>query len=95
MSKESQENIFDRLAANPIPGAKKSAYQPEEISETLRMAIHQSGRTVYDIAKAIKIEPDSLYRFLQGYDIRLATADKLAQELRLELKQVKRSRKKQ
>jgi hypothetical protein len=95
MSKESEENIFDRLAANPIPGSKMPPYQPNEISETLRMAIHQSGRTVYDIAKAIKIEPDSLYRFLQGYDIRLATADKLAQELRLELKQVKRSRKKQ
>jgi predicted transcriptional regulator len=92
-----EQNIFDKWVKEGTSPHKhkQPAYQPEEISETLRMAIHQSGRTVYDIAKAIKIEPDSLYRFLQGYDIRLATADKLAQELRLELKQVKRSRKKQ
>jgi predicted transcriptional regulator len=92
-----EQNIFDKWVEEGTSPHKhkKPPYQPDEISETLRMAIHQSGRTVYDIAKAIKIEPDSLYRFLQGYDIRLATADKLAQELRLELKQVKRSRKKQ
>lgn len=92
MSKEQEENIFDRLAANPIPGAKPPKYRPQEVSETLFRAIEQSGRTAYDLAKAAKMEPDLIYRFMAGNDIRLSTVDKLAQELGLELKPIKRTR---
>lgn len=42
----------------------------------------------------MKIEPDSLYKFKQGYDLRLDTADKLAAALGFELKPIKRKRSK-
>ena len=67
---------------------------PEPLSQGLRDALLTNGRSVYEIAKNIGIEPDSLYRFQQGKDIRLDTADKLAKELGLELRQFTRKRRK-
>lgn len=62
------------------------------LSQTLRLAIEADQRTIYELAKDIGIEPDSVYRFQQGKDIRLETADKLAAALGFELKPAKRKR---
>ena len=67
---------------------------PEPLSQALRDALLTEGRTIYEIAKAIGIEPDSLYRFQGGKDIRLDTADRLAKALGLELQPFKRKRRK-
>jgi len=93
MTKEtdSEENYFDRLVRTGA-SVPLGPCPPETISDQLLDAIHVSGRTIYDLSKAIKIEPDSLYRFIQGSDIRLATAAKLAMELGLELRPIKRKR---
>ena len=59
----------------------------ETIPQALRTAIRQSGKTVYQIAKNSGVAHPVILRFLSGKrDIRLATAEKLAQSLGLELK---------
>jgi hypothetical protein len=65
------------------------------IDETLRQALADDGRTIYEIAKATQTEPDIWYRFQAGKTIRLDTAAKLAAALGMELKPIKRRRKKQ
>jgi predicted transcriptional regulator len=91
-----EENYFDKLVRTSTPDPNYKV-EPLTISEALQEALFvatENGRTIYDIAKAIRIEPDSLYRFQQGSDIRLQTADKLARELGLELRKIKTKRKK-
>ena len=61
------------------------------IDEQLRAAINDDGRTPYELAKLAEIEPDILYRFIGGKDIRLATASKLASVLGLTLKPITRT----
>jgi predicted transcriptional regulator len=68
--------------------------EPMGIDQALRHALSEDPRTIYEIAKAIAIEPDSLYRFQQGKDIRLETADRLARALGLQLTPIKRKRSK-
>jgi phenylalanyl-tRNA synthetase beta subunit len=93
MTKEtdSEENYFDRLVRTGA-SVPLGPCPPETISEQLLDAMNYSGRTIYELSKAIKIEPDSLYRFVQGSDIRLETAAKLCLELGLELRPIKRKR---
>lgn len=88
-----EENYCDKIAWEIFvpPEPRK---QPDRLSNTLRRAILEDGRTMYEIAKAIGIEPDSLYRFQQGKDMRLDTADRLAKALGLELQPFKRKRRK-
>lgn len=62
------------------------------IDDVLRQAMLEDGRTVYELAKQAVIEPDILYRFRDGSDLRLATAAKLAHVLGLELRTKKRTR---
>jgi hypothetical protein len=62
------------------------------IDETLRQALADDGRTIYEIAKATNTETDIWYRFQAGKTIRLDTAAKLAAALGLELKPIKRTR---
>jgi predicted transcriptional regulator len=88
------ESIFDKLAAAGSHKPLEPQSYTDTLSLALREAIIEDGRTIYEISKAIGIEPDSLYRFQQGKDIRLETADRLARELGLELKPIKRTRKK-
>jgi len=58
----------------------------DSLSEVLREAIRESGMTVYQIAKRAGISQIMVSRFISGErDIRLATADKLAQALGLKL----------
>jgi hypothetical protein len=59
---------------------------PESIAETLKDAIRQDSRSVYQIAKESGISQIVITRFLSGErDIRMATADKLARVLNLQL----------
>lgn len=64
------------------------------IEETLRQALAADPRTIYELAKATETEPDIWYRFQSGKTIRLDTAAKLAAALGLELKPIKRTRRK-
>lgn len=63
------------------------------IDNDLREALATDGRTIYELAAAMCVEPDVLYRFRDGKDIRLATAAKLADVLGLALTKPKAKRK--
>ncbi len=61
--------------------------------DVLRTAIRKSGMSLYAIAKATgttdedRVDADSISRFVRGAtDLRLATADKIAAVLGLELR---------
>lgn len=59
---------------------------PDSISEALKSAVRGSDMTVYEIAKRARISQIVISRFLSGErDIRMATADKLAEVLGLRL----------
>lgn len=59
---------------------------PNSLSEALKRAIQESEMTVYQIAKEARVSQIIISRFLSGErDIRMATADKLANALGLEL----------
>jgi hypothetical protein len=56
------------------------------LSEDLRLAIRNSGKPVYQIAKAANVSQIVVSRFLSGErDIRMETADRLAEALGLKL----------
>ena len=58
----------------------------EPLPTTLRVAIRNSGKTVYRIALESGVSHPVILRFLSGErDIRLATAEKLAAALGLTL----------
>jgi hypothetical protein len=63
------------------------------ISVQLKSAIEESGLTHYRIGVDTGIGPDQVSRFLDGQDIRISTADKLAEYFKLELKQTRAKRK--
>ena len=68
-----------------FPPAKKPSI-PDAVSDSLKTAIETSDMTVYEIAKRAKVSQIIISRFLSGErDIRMATADKLAQVLGLKL----------
>ena len=53
-------------------------------SEEIREAFRQSGRTNYDVAKAMNVAPSTLWRFVQGQcGISTEKLDKLAEALDL------------
>lgn len=59
------------------------------IDEELRSRLAEDPRSIYEIAGEALVEPDVLYRFRDGKDIRLATAAKLAAVLGLTLTKTK------
>jgi hypothetical protein len=68
----------------PAPRAVESISQ--SIAESLKQAIRDSGRSVYQISKDSGIAQIVIARFLSGErDIRMATADKLARSLKMQL----------
>jgi ribosome-binding protein aMBF1 (putative translation factor) len=68
----------------PAPGA--IAPLAPSIAASLKDAIRRSGRSVYQIAQESGISQIVISRFLSGErDIRMATADKLARVLNLQL----------
>jgi hypothetical protein len=59
---------------------------PQSIADSLKQAIRESDRSVYQISKESGIAQIVIARFLSGErDIRMATADKLARALNLQL----------
>jgi len=72
--KERRKQIMDEF-----PPLESSEAVPGGISDALRLAIKQSGKSVYQICKDAGISQIVVSRFLSGErDIRLATADRLA-----------------
>lgn len=62
------------------------------LAEDLREAIRESGLTHYSIGKMAGVAPAVIDRFVSGErDIRMETASKIAEALRLRLCQDKRS----
>lgn len=59
---------------------------PRSLSSSLKKAMKRSTKTSYQLAKEAGLSQIMVSRFLSGKrDIRLATADRLAQALRLKL----------
>lgn len=56
------------------------------LANALKAAIIASGKSANEIAKATEIPQPTITRFLQGADMRLSRAEKIAQYLGLELK---------
>jgi plasmid maintenance system antidote protein VapI len=53
-------------------------------SDELRDAVRRSGRTIYDIAKAVGTPPSTIHRFVHGQaGLSLAMIDRLAEVLDL------------
>ena len=68
------------------PSSSTSESTGDSLSEALRAAIRESDRSVYQIAQDAGISQIVISRFLSGQrDIRLRTADKLAEVLRVKL----------
>ena len=56
-------------------------------SEQVRDAVRRSGRTNYDIAKSMNVDPSTLWRFVQGQTgISTEKLDRLADVLDLHVK---------
>ena len=59
---------------------------PGPLSESLKLAVRESGKTVYQVCKEAGISQIMVSRFMSGErDIRMGTADKLANVLGLKL----------
>jgi transcriptional regulator with XRE-family HTH domain len=68
----------------PAPPSRHAA--PGSLSEDLRLAICRSGKSVYQIAKEANVSQIVVSRFLSGErDIRMETADRLAEVLGVKL----------
>jgi hypothetical protein len=76
-----------RKAEEEFPPARPSiGGRAHCLSDALRKAIRECGKSVYQIAKEADVSPIVISRFLSGErDIRLATADKVAEALGLTL----------
>ena len=62
------------------------AAQNDSLSELLRRSIRESGRSVEEIASDAGVSPIVIARFVSGErDIHMATADRLAHSLGLEV----------
>lgn len=69
-----------------FPPAAPSGSAPGRLSQALRDALRTSGKSMYQIAQDAGVSQIVLSRFLSGErDIRMATADKLAEALDLML----------
>lgn len=62
------------------------AKRRKTIVDQLQAAVSKSGETHYRIAKRAGITPDMVDRFMDGRDIRISTAAKIAEALGLELR---------
>ena len=60
--------------------------EADSLSELLRRAIRESGKSVQEIADGAGVSPTVITRFLSGErDIHLTTADRLARSLGMEV----------
>lgn len=60
-------------------------YMPREMAEVLRAAIRQSGISALQLGGITGVAQQTISQFLAGKDIRLKTAQKLADHFGLEL----------
>jgi transcriptional regulator with XRE-family HTH domain len=56
------------------------------LTDALRKAIKQSGKTRYELSKLTGVGQDILSKFMRGGGIKLETADRLAAYFKLVLK---------
>jgi hypothetical protein len=80
------DDIRRRVQKEFPPATLLQRAAPGSLSEDLRNAIRSSGKPVYQIAKAAHVSQIVVSRFLSGErDIRMETADRLAEVLDLKL----------
>ncbi len=80
------QDIRRRVEGEFPPALPSHHAAPGSLSEDLRLAIRNSGKPVYQIAKAANVSQIVVSRFLSGErDIRMETADRLAEVLELKL----------
>jgi hypothetical protein len=73
------EQILRQVQSEFPPARPAGPSAPDSLSETLKEAIRHSELSVYQIAKDAGISQIVLSRFLSGeWDIRMATADRVA-----------------
>jgi transcriptional regulator with XRE-family HTH domain len=78
--------IRQRLNAEYPPTRSSSRAQSSSLSELLKKSIRESNKSIDEIAREAGISPSLIAHFLSGdRDIHLATADKLANSLGLEV----------
>lgn len=82
-----RDDAIRRQVEQEFPPAPPSHHAaPGSLSEDLRVAIRNSGKSVYQIAKAADVSQIVVSRFLSGdRDIRMETADRFAEVLDLKL----------
>ncbi len=80
------EEIRRKVQEEFPPARSEVASSPDSLSATLRQAIRGSDKSVYQIAREAEVSQIVISRFLSGErDIRMATANKLAETLGLKL----------
>ena len=80
------EEIRRKVRQEFPPARSGAAFRPDSLSDALREAIRGSDKSVYQIAREAEVSQIVISRFLSGErDIRMATADKLAETLGLKL----------
>jgi DNA-binding phage protein len=78
--------IRRKIEAEFPPLRKPRNPAKNSLTEMLKLSLRSSGRSFYQIAKESGVSPIVITRFLAGKrDIRMATADKLANVLGLKL----------
>lgn len=66
-----------------------NAFMSKDLADTLREAIEKCGLSALALSKETGVSQPRITEFLRGKDIRLATAQKLAKYLGLELRRKK------
>jgi hypothetical protein len=82
----SRDEEIRRKVREEFPPARSETCRPDSLSARLRQAIRGSDKSVYQIASEADVSQLVISRFLSGErDIRMATADRLAEALGLKL----------
>ncbi|MEX2169044.1 MAG: helix-turn-helix transcriptional regulator [Pirellulales bacterium] len=80
------EDVRRKVEAEFPPGKSASIGQTSALTDLLKQSIRKSGQTVDEIARESNVTPQLLAQFLAGEsDIRMATADRLAETLGLKV----------
>lgn len=80
------EEVRRKVQQEFPPTQPAQSTSPESLSETLKRAIRDSDQSEYQIAKSAGVSQIVISRFLSGErDIRVATADRIADALGLKL----------
>jgi len=80
------KDLRGKIESEYPPKAATHVAQTDSLSELLRRSIRESGRSLEEIASAAGVSPIVIAGFLSGErDIHMATADRLARSLGLEV----------